>query len=124
MLKPSRYIVSEKNRNGELLLMSILHCTYVKFPQAYADEVLTLSLIHIFIGGKSTGKSILLHNLANSIDSTQVREKEDKSSSTTKNIENVSVTWKDGKKDEARKIVYIPQTYLNRLSEDVYKRQA
>lgn len=69
------------------------------------------------IGGKSTGKSILLHNLANSIDSTQVREKEDKSSSTTKNIENVSVTWKDGKKDEARKIVYIPQTYLNRLSD-------
>lgn len=69
------------------------------------------------IGGKSTGKSILLHNLANSIDSTQVREKENKSSSTTKNIENVSVTWKDGKKDEARKIVYIPQTYLNRLSD-------
>ena len=69
------------------------------------------------IGGKSTGKSILLHNLANSIDPSQVKEKEDKSSSITKNIENVSVTWKDGKKDEARKIVYIPQTYLNRLSD-------
>ena len=69
------------------------------------------------IGGKSTGKSILLHNLANSIDPSQVKEKEDKSSSVTKNIENVSVTWKDGKKDEARKIVYIPQTYLNRLSD-------
>ena len=69
------------------------------------------------IGGKSTGKSILLHNLANSIDPSQVKEKEDKSTSITKNIENVSVTWKDGKKDEARKIVYIPQTYLNRLSD-------
>ena len=69
------------------------------------------------IGGKSTGKSILLHNLANAIDSFQVKEKEDKSSSITKNIEKVSVTWKDGKKDESRKIVYIPQTYLNRLSD-------
>ena len=39
------------------------------------------------IGGKSTGKSILLHNLANSIDPSQVKEKEDKSSSITKNIE-------------------------------------
>lgn len=69
------------------------------------------------IGGKSTGKSILLHNLANSIDPSQVEAKEDKSSPVTKNIENVSVTWKDGKKDETRKIVYIPQTYLNRLSD-------
>lgn len=42
MLKPSHYVISEKNRKGELLLMSILHCTYVKFPQTYADEVLTL----------------------------------------------------------------------------------
>lgn len=69
------------------------------------------------IGGKSTGKSILLHNLANSIDPSQVEAKENKSSPVTKNIENVSVTWRDGKKDEARKIVYIPQTYLNRLSD-------
>lgn len=69
------------------------------------------------IGGKSTGKSILLHNLANAIDPSQVEEKEDKSSSTTRNIENVTVTWKDGKKDETRKIVYVPQTYLNRLSD-------
>lgn len=69
------------------------------------------------IGGKSTGKSILLHNLANSIDPSQVQEKEDKSSSCTRNIEKVSVIWKDGKRDETRKIVYIPQTYLNRLSD-------
>lgn len=69
------------------------------------------------IGGKSTGKSILLHNLANAIDPLQVKTKEEKSSSINKNIQNVSVTWKDGKKDESRKIVYIPQTYLNRLSD-------
>lgn len=69
------------------------------------------------IGGKSTGKSILLHNLANAIDSNQVKAKEEKSSSITKNVENISVTWKDGKKDVLRKIVYIPQTYLNRLSD-------
>ena len=69
------------------------------------------------IGGKSTGKSILLHNLANAIDPLQVKEKEEKSSPINKNIQNISVTWKDGKKDESRKIVYIPQTYLNRLSD-------
>lgn len=60
---------------------------------------------------------ILLHNLANAIDPLQVKEKEEKSSSINKNIQNISVTWKDGKKDESRKIVYIPQTSLNRLSD-------
>lgn len=69
------------------------------------------------IGGKSTGKSMLLHNLANAIDPEQVKTKERKSSSTNKDIQNVSVIWKDGKKDEPRKIVYVPQTYLNRLSD-------
>lgn len=96
---------------------------YVIDKVEFADEDFQASPIVFnenltcIIGGKSTGKSILLHNLANSIDPLQVKEKEDKSSSTTKSIENVSVTWKDGKKDEARKIVYIPQTYLNRLSD-------
>ena len=69
------------------------------------------------IGCKSTCKSILLHNLANAIDPLQVKEKVEKSSPINKNIQNISVTWKDGKKDESRKIVYIPQTYLNRLSD-------
>ncbi len=76
------------------------------------------------IGGKSTGKSLLLHNVAFSIDEKQVREK---SELTGVNIEgrklqSVCVFWKDGIKTgdeeaEGRKIVYIPQTYLNRLSD-------
>ncbi len=82
-----------------------------------AEPIVFNENLTCIIGGKSTGKSILLHNLANSIDPSQVNGKEEKLSSTTKNIGNVSVTWRDGKKDEPRKIVYIPQTYLNRLSD-------
>ena len=76
MLKPSRYIVSEKNRNGELLLMSILHCTYVKFPQAYADEVLTLmqsTVINESVGNLKiidvlkTNKMLIASNLDESL---------------------------------------------------------
>ena len=76
MLKPSRYIVSEKNRNGELLLMSILHCTYVKFPQAYADEVLTLmqsAVINESVGNLKiidvlkTNKMLIASNLDESL---------------------------------------------------------
>ncbi|RHH53633.1 TrlF family AAA-like ATPase [Enterococcus casseliflavus] len=76
------------------------------------------------IGGKSTGKSILLHNLAASIDPEQVNKKNETANNNVKQIENVKVFWADNTptesspEDVSRKIVYIPQTYLNRLSDE------
>lgn len=74
------------------------------------------------IGGKSTGKSILLHNLALTIDKNQVEEKTEKSKTKTRVLTKVKVFWKDGEVNEtgvqndSHKIVYIPQTYLNQLT--------
>lgn len=76
------------------------------------------------IGGKSTGKSLLLHNMALAIDPTQVSEKISITKNSNKTITDVKVYWKDGaisqRKSNSRehKIVYIPQTYLNRLSDE------
>lgn len=67
------------------------------------------------IGGKSTGKSILLEQLAHSIDA-EYAEKQNEGSSIRRRrfpVKGATVLWKDGTTD-GRKIVYIPQTYLNR----------
>lgn len=88
------------------------------------------------IGGKSTGKSLLLYYMAKTIDRHEVQTR-----STTNSVSiaydldqvagfNFEVTWKDGQrtllkvaegspKSESteRKILYIPQRYLNALSE-------
>lgn len=75
------------------------------------------------IGGKSTGKSLILNNMAYAIDAEQVKNKCEVTQSKFKEINKVIVHWKDGKdseygkQDEEHKIVYIPQTYLNRLSD-------
>ena len=69
------------------------------------------------IGGKSTGKSILLHNMAKAIDEKQVIEKESIVNKSTKDIENTFVCWSDGENDGERHIIYIPQSYLNCLSD-------
>lgn len=69
------------------------------------------------IGGKSTGKSILLQNLAEAIDKTEA-EKNLLKSNRTKELTNVKVFWRDGKSEETRKIIYIPQTYLNKLTDN------
>ena len=76
------------------------------------------------IGGKSTGKSLLLHNMASAIDPNQVSEKINVTKNSNKTIDEVKVYWKDGAISQKgsdfqeHKIVYIPQTYLNRLSDE------
>lgn len=83
------------------------------------------------IGGKSTGKSILLHNLARAISPKQVEEKCEISTGKGKSDKNVKpltleidsakldVKWADGNATNGQAIVYIPQTYLNRLADSV-----
>lgn len=78
--------------------------------------------LNCIIGGKSTGKSLLLHNIASAVDAEQVKKKCEKAATNVKPISELKVYWKDGvcSSDftESRKIVYIPQTYLNRLSDE------
>lgn len=74
------------------------------------------------IGGKSTGKSILLHNIARTIDPDQAKKKIEDAASKTYTVQQMEVYWADGAIDSSstksgNKIVYIPQTYLNRLSD-------
>lgn len=68
------------------------------------------------IGGKSTGKSILLQNIANHIDSQEAQKNIKKSETKTREVTNLRVFWRDGEEKD-RKIIYIPQTYLNKLSD-------
>lgn len=76
------------------------------------------------IGGKSTGKSLLLHNIAYCIDKNQVEKKCFITNSRVRPVNNLEVTWGDGHVSSSAntgstdKIIYIPQTYLNRLSDE------
>ena len=96
------------------------------------------------IGGKSTGKSLLLYYIAKTIDRQEVENRTASSGVPVKydfdvlSDFNFEVTWKDGQKtllkvpegadeDESkeRKILYIPQKYLNTLSEaNIKSREA
>ena len=78
------------------------------------DPIYFNDSLNCIIGGKSTGKSLLLHQLALNIDKSQVEEKEKVVKSTRKSfdVNKTVVNWKDGTTNE-RKIIYIPQTFLN-----------
>lgn len=83
----------------------------------YFSDKLTCIIV-----GKSTGKSLLLHNIAATVDKEETRKRQEIVKTRVKPVLGLKVYWCDGlcSSDESkqRKVVYIPQSYLNRLSDD------
>ena len=71
--------------------------------------------VNAVIGGKSTGKSIFLRNIARQLAKEQADERESPVSPEKEQMDvDVEVYWKDRISDK-RKIIYIPQSWLNRV---------
>lgn len=78
------------------------------------------------IGGKSTGKSILLKSTAKTADIAEFSKRNESANVVDKRpVNGFEVIWKDGQtssmgaeNNPAKKIIYIPQSYLNRVVDD------
>ena len=97
----------------------------------YIDKNFTSKKIKInpnltsIIGGKSTGKSLLLKNIAKTIDINEFHNRlKSAGLKDIKPVEGMEVVWADertdklGEKRENRRIIYIPQSYLNRVVDE------
>lgn len=97
-------------------------------PDFSADPIVFNDKLTCIIGGKSTGKSLLLHNMAMAIDSSQVQDKVGDTKTGSRIVPEIQVKWVDGAVScpggaaDEHKIVYIPQTYLNRLADEKEER--
>ncbi len=98
-------------------------------------EILLNENLNAIIGGKSSGKSLLLHSIAESIDPVQVERISKRLGFEGYKFEedfDFEVTWKNGNKDilkdrepenKKHKITYIPQLYINYLAEKNNKEE-
>tara|TARA_R100000306_G_C4380543_1_gene144068 strand:+ start:3038 stop:5860 length:2823 start_codon:yes stop_codon:yes gene_type:complete len=98
----------------------------------YLDDVFTTEPIPCnqnltaIIGGKSTGKSILLRNTAKTADLAEYNKRNESAKIEDKKpVQGFQVFWKDGQtsnlgadNNPAKKIIYIPQSYLNRVVDE------
>lgn len=115
LYEPDERVIIQKecpeNKDEHKIINSITfeNTDFQKEPIYFNDGLTAI------IGGKSTGKSILLRSLANIIDPKQVEERCPKSNSFF-NIQ-AKVDWKDGAAGE-REIIYIPQSWLNKITEN------
>jgi hypothetical protein len=87
--------------------------------------------LNVIIGGKSSGKSLLLYHIAKTVDPGQVEEKMNTLSEAGYDFEqhpnfDFEVVWGDGirmrlkedRESKNRRITYIPQMYINHLAEE------
>ncbi len=104
----------EEKDEHQLIDYIIFHDERFAEEPIYLNEGLTA-----IIGGKSTGKSILLRHIAKAIDNKQVQENEKPSYGITRpKLEaTAEVFWKDGVSGE-RRIIYIPQSWLNSVVDE------
>jgi hypothetical protein len=118
-----------EQKNAYLTIDSVRFIeTNNKFP---VDPIEINSNLNSIIGGKSSGKSLLLYYIAKTIDAKQVTQR-----LTEMNIENepydfhkevgfdFEVLWSDGetyklndRQERKRQITYIPQMYINHVAE-------
>ena len=94
----------------------------IKGDSDFSEEPIYFSdKLTCIIGSKSTGKSLLINNIAMAIDAEQAKAKQAIAKTNFKNIPEIKVYWRDGvcsdETNKQRKIVYIPQTYLNHVSD-------
>lgn len=100
------------------------------------QSILLNDNLNSIIGGKSSGKSLLLHSIAQSIDPEQVDRIANRLKFDGYKFEGESfdfkVKWKNGEQDtlsnfnpddKSKKITYIPQLYINYLAEKNNKEE-
>lgn len=77
--------------------------------------------LNTIIGGRSTGKSILLGSIAKKLNSDkEVKfENDDYSNYVSQIVSNLKIIWKDGAENNDRNIEYFPQSYMHRLAKNI-----
>lgn len=101
---------------------------YVKFldPSFTTNPIKFNENLTSIIGGKSTGKSILIKSIAKTADLAEYEKRNLSASIIEKRpVKGFEVFWKDGQvsvldsgKNPGKRIIYIPQSYLNRVVDD------
>lgn len=111
--EPSDRVIIQKERPEIKKDYNILNKISFLDDNGKKIEVLFNQNLNTIIGGKSTGKSLLLKNIVNIIDENQLEEKT--ALKKFYELKEFKVEWKDNVSGENRNIEYFPQTYLNRL---------
>ena len=123
--EPKERVIIQKDYPNDKDIHQIIESIQFIDEKFQTEAIVFNDYLTCIIGGKSTGKSLLLQQLARAIDMKYADKQEELVFSNRKllPVNKAVVTWKDGTTD-TRKIVYIPQTFLNRTIDNPEKETA
>ncbi|OPX56661.1 hypothetical protein SAMN02745127_00474 [Oceanospirillum multiglobuliferum] len=131
----SRVAIQELNPQQKSSYQTINRVRFIDQSQKklFSEEWQVLNPdLNTIIGGKSSGKSLLLYHIAKSINPVEVERKVRLSKSSSYSDlhgVNFEVEWSNGEistlanPDDSKPITYIPQLYINHLAEEDGKSQ-
>jgi predicted ATPase len=131
----TRVVIQELNPQQKRSYQTISRVRFVdqNQTQLFSDQWQVLNPdLNTIIGGKSSGKSLLLYHIAKSINSAEVDKKvrlSKSSSYSDLNGVDFEVEWSNGEIStmsdtiDTKPITYIPQLYINHLAEEDGKNQ-
>ncbi len=131
MLEPGHRVTIQPNAPSSKRLYNVIDCVRLidnSSSSRFANDWIYFNDdLNVIIGGKSSGKSLLLYHVAKAVDPTQVDERTVKINGPNysrfqKDLE-IEVQWKNGSvdrlssKEKHGKLTYLPQLYINNLAE-------
>ena len=123
LYEPAERVVISASKPAEKADYHVIDSVTFESEEFSPEPIVFNDQLTCIIGGKSTGKSLLLHNMAYAVDRSQVMRRNETAAIRTKAVPSLCVHWRDGTKstahttDAEHSLVYLPQSYLNRLSE-------
>lgn len=129
----SRVVFQEHEPDTKLSHQIIDKVRYKTNDNTFSNDWIELNPnLNSIIGGKSSGKSLILHYIAKSIDRNRVLDLFDEYEFSDYEFENeikgmdFEVLWKDSEisslrnsaANSTKQITYLPQTYINRIAEN------
>ena len=123
LYEPTDRVFIGEDKPDDKLLYHVIDKVKFQDSNFTTNEIEINQNLTAIIGGKSTGKSILLKNIAKSIDIDEYQKRLDTAGlSDSRPIQGMEVLWKDGQISSLdsdgnpnKRIIYIPQSYLNRV---------
>ena len=123
LYEPTERVFIGEDKPDDKLLYHVIDKVKFQDSNFTTNEIEINQNLTAIIGGKSTGKSILLKNIAKSIDLVEYKKRLDTAGlSDSRPIQGMEVHWKDGQissldsdENPNKRIIYIPQSYLNRV---------
>ena len=123
LYEPTDRVFIGEDKPDDKLVYHIIDKIKFQDPNFTSNDIEINQNLTAIIGGKSTGKSVLLKNIAKTIDPEEYHKRlKTAGLPDSKPILGMEVHWKDGQisnldsgDNPNKRIIYIPQSYLNRV---------